>query len=127
VFLRGVGVGRGGSLMGCGHVGGWVCLYDLGVRCSGVGGSVNAMCDWGWVPRFALKYVELVEACLLGMVFTCLASVGSAMSEWWLDAGFIAGGGCVVCVQGFVVWGNRVFFCGIFLVGFVLCACWACF
>ena len=67
--------------MGCGHVGGWVCLGYLGVRCGGVGGRVEAMCGWGWVPRFALEYVELVGVCLLGMGFTCFTSeVSSARS-----------------------------------------------
>ena len=123
VCFRGGGVGRGGSLMGCGHLGGWVCLCESGVRCGGVVGRVNAMCDWGWVPRFALEYVELLGVRLLGMGFMCLASVGST-SEWRLDAGFIAGG-----VMWFVCGGSL---CGVialflrdFLVDFVLCAGWA--
>ena len=69
-----MGVGRAGGPIGCGHVRGWVCLGYLGVRCGGDGGRFEAMCGWGWAPCFALKYVELVGVCLLGMDFTCLTS-----------------------------------------------------
>jgi len=78
------------------------------------------MCDWGWVPRFALKYVELVGVCLLGMGFTCFASeVGSAMRLWMLGVEFSAGGGCVVDARGIAVWGSGVALTGFFR--WVLC------
>ena len=60
-----MGVGEGGGHMRCWHVGCWVvCLGYLGVICGGVGDRIEAMCDWGRVPRFGLKYVELVGDCL---------------------------------------------------------------
>ena len=67
--------------MGCGHVGGWVCISYLRVRYAGVGDRVEAVCGWGWVPRFALKYVEMVGVFLLRMGLTCFTSeMGSARS-----------------------------------------------
>ena len=79
-LFRGVGV-CDGVPMGCGHEGGRVCLGNLRVRYGGVGGRVDAMCGWGWVPRFALKYVELIGVCSLGMGFTCFTSgMGRARS-----------------------------------------------
>ena len=83
-FFWGVGVGGvggGDGLMGCGLVGGWVCLVYSRVGYGVVSCRVEAMCGWGWVPPFALKYVELVGVCSLGMGFTCFTSeVGSARS-----------------------------------------------
>ena len=49
-LLGGVGVGRGGGPMGCGHMNGWVFLGYLGAGCGGVGGRVKVVCGWGWVP-----------------------------------------------------------------------------
>jgi hypothetical protein len=84
--------------MGCVHVS-WVCIGYLRVGCGGVGGRVDALCCWGWIPRFALNYIELVGVCSLDVDFTCFTSVaGSARSWGRLDVGRSAGGNCVVCV-----------------------------
>jgi hypothetical protein len=69
-----VGVGGGGGPLGCRHMGDWVCLGCLRVRYGCVGCRVDAICGWGWVPRFALKYVVLVGVCLLDMGLTCFTS-----------------------------------------------------
>ena len=50
----------GGGFVGCGYVGYWVCLVYLGMGYGIFGCRIEAMCGWGWVPRFALKFVELV-------------------------------------------------------------------
>ena len=114
-----VGVGVGGSFLGCGNGGDWVCLVYLGVWYGIAGCRVEAMCDWGWVPRFALKYIELVGVWSLYMGLTCFTSeVGCAECYWWLYVGFNGDGGCMVCRRGVVVWGGSAVLTGFF--GWVL-------
>ncbi len=38
---------------------GWVVVGVFGASNVVYGGDVEGVCDWGWVPCFALEYVEL--------------------------------------------------------------------
>ena len=71
----------------------------MGVGSGVDGGGVEDMGGWGWVPSFALEYVELIRVWLLHGGLTCFPSwVGSAGCYCGLYAGSWAS--VIVCFVG---------------------------
>jgi len=73
-MLGDVGVGGRGSFAGRGYGGFCFRLVWLVMGYSGVGCKIDAMCGWGWTPRFALEDVELVGFQSLCEDLTCFTS-----------------------------------------------------
>jgi hypothetical protein len=74
-------VDGGGVLEGWVHTEGWVCFVCLRVVCVSAGCRVEAMCDWGWVPSFALEYVELIRV-VVYQSLTCFLSMADRACCW---------------------------------------------
>ena len=100
------------GLYGCGFRWIWVCIGYLGVG-YGVGGcGADDVGGWGWVPCFALEYVEL--GWLLHEGLAWLPSlVGSAGCYWGLYVGTGASGCCMFC-ERVSLWGGEVALAGSF-------------
>ncbi len=78
-LVRDVEVCGGGGFVGYVYGGYWVFLVYLGIWYGIVRCRVEAMCCWGWVPSFALEYVELVGVWPLYEGLACFPSeVGCA-------------------------------------------------